>query len=113
MEEITKVKQEWEEQQKRKNEREVAKKKEKDDKEKADKEKEEEKGKDSDKKPSKALGSLSAASSTPPSPPTHQRFSLHRDIFALRLSEHRKRRQAAQTKLLAPRLPGAPSGGLA
>jgi len=114
-EEIAKVKQEWEDQQKRKKEKEEAKKKEKDDKEKADKEKEE--GKDTDskgieKKTSKVPGGWSPPSATVSSPtPTHQRFTLHRDIFALRLSEHRKRRQVAQAKLLAPRLPGTPQGG--
>jgi len=110
---IAKVKQEWEDQQKRKKEKEAAKKKEKDDKDKADEEKEEGKeGNASDKKASKVPGAWSAGSSTLP-PPTHQRFTLHRDMFALRLSEHRKRRQVAQAKSLAPRLPGAPSGGFA
>jgi hypothetical protein len=111
-EEIARVKQEWEEQQKRRKEKEDAKKKENEDKEKADKEKEDGKGsKDSSKKTTPKV--LSPVSSTPsaPSTPTHQRFTLHRDMFALRLSEHRKRRQAAQAKLLAPRLPGAPQGG--
>jgi len=114
-EEIAKVKQEWEDQQKRKKEKEAAKKKEKDDdkeKAKADKDKGEGgEGKDSDKTASKVPPTSST--SPPPPTPTHQRFMLHRDIFALRLSEHRKRRQAAQAKLLAPRLPGAPSGGFA
>lgn len=106
-EEIAKVKQEWEDQQKRKKEKEAAKKKEKDDKESADKEKQE--GKEG-----KAPGAWTAASSSSSRPtPVHQRFTLHRDMFALRLSEHRKRRQAAQAKLLAPRLPGAPRGGIA
>jgi len=109
--EIAKVKREWEEQQKKKKEKETTTKKDKDDKEKDDKEKE---GKDSDKKASKVPGAWSAAStSTPPPTAAHQRFTFHRDIFALRLSEHRKRRQATQAKLLAPRLPGAPSGGFA
>jgi len=104
-EEIDKVKQEWEIQQKQKKDKEAAKQKE--DKEETDRG--ESKGSD---KTSKIPGTLAAAS-TPRPPLTHQRFTLHRDIFALRLSEHRKRRQAAQAKLLAPMLPGAPSGGFA
>uniref|UniRef100_D8PKW7 DUF1742-domain-containing protein n=1 Tax=Schizophyllum commune (strain H4-8 / FGSC 9210) TaxID=578458 RepID=D8PKW7_SCHCM len=50
--------------------------------------------------------------STPPAPatPAHQRYALHRDFFAMRQAEHRKRRQAAQAKELAPRLPHAPMG---
>lgn len=40
--------------------------------------------------------------------PTHERYVLHRDIFALRTADHRRRRQAVQAKDLAPRLPGAP-----
>lgn len=43
---------------------------------------------------------------------THERYVLHRDIFALRTADHRRRRQAAQTKDLAPRLPGAPRSSL-
>jgi hypothetical protein len=61
-----------------------------------------------DAKTSKAPGTWS------PSPPTpaHQRYTLHRDFFAMRLAEHRKQRQTSQAKALAPRLPGAPRGGL-
>lgn len=44
--------------------------------------------------------------------PTHERYVLHRDIFALRTADHRRRRQAAQTKDLVPRLPGAPRSSL-
>ena len=114
-EEIAKVKQEWEDQQKRKKEKEAARKKEKEDKEKPEKDKEETKGsKNSDDlKVSRVSGAQAPASESSPPPPTHQRFTLHRDIFALRLAEHRKRRQTAQAKLLAPRLPGAPRGGFA
>ena len=110
-EEIEKVKKEWEETQKKKGEKEMAKKKEKE-KEAKDKEKDKEEGKESfkDTKPMS-----SAPTPVAPTPvartPTHQRFTLHRDMFALRLSEHRKRRQAAQAKELAPRFPGAPLGG--
>ncbi|KAI0650152.1 VPS4-associated protein 1 [Trametes meyenii] len=104
-EEIAKVKSEWEERQKKKAEKakEKEKEKEKDDKEKGAVDKE------SDSK--KVPGSVSPPSSTPAAPtptPTHQRYTLHRDIFSLRLAEHRRRRQAVQAKELAPRLPGAP-----
>ena len=111
--EIAKVKQEWEDRQKREKEKEEAKKKEKDEKEKAGQEKDGKESNGFDKTIVKVPGAWSPPSSTPPPPstPTHQRFTLHRDMFALRLSEHRKRRQAAQAKLLAPRLPGAPQGG--
>lgn len=52
-----------------------------------------------------------AASPTPvptPQQPSHEKYALHRDIFALRTAEHRKRKQTAQAKDLAPRLPPAP-----
>ncbi|KAI0332459.1 DUF1742-domain-containing protein [Cubamyces sp. BRFM 1775] len=92
-EEIAKVKEEWEERQKKKTE----------------KAKEKEKEKDKAKDGKDIPGSLSPA--TPPTPPTpsHQRYTLHRDIFALRLAEHRRRRQTVQAKELVPRLPGAPA----
>ncbi|KAI0773988.1 VPS4-associated protein 1 [Fomes fomentarius] len=107
--EIAKVKLEWEERQKKKVEN--AK----------EKEKEKEKDKDKDGKEGEKLGSNSEKKSTPgslsppssraspaPSTPTHQRYTLHRDMFALRLTEHRRRRQAAQAKELAPRFPQVP-----
>ncbi|KAG6826793.1 hypothetical protein H0H92_014376 [Tricholoma furcatifolium] len=97
-EEIAKVKEEWEEKQRRKKEKEEDKEKE----EEKDKEKEEKEAKDKDK------------TSTEPvvKKPTHERYALHRDFFAMRQSEHRKRRQAAQARELGPRLPGAPRGGV-
>lgn len=78
------------------------------------------KSKDDDKKSPTSTstppipGSLpSSGTSTPTATkPTHQRYSLHRDFFAMRLAEHRKRRQAKQMQELAPRLPGAPRGGV-
>lgn len=111
--EIAKVKEEWEERQRKKKEKEKEQEKAKEnDKE---KEKSEDKGKKEDtekkekgKSPSPST-TLPTPASTPPTP-SHQRYTLHRDMFALRLTEHRKRRQAAQAKELAPRLPGAPRG---
>lgn len=107
-EEIAEVKKNWEEQQRRKKEKEAAKEKDKGDKE----EGKDSESKDANKKKKDILDTLLIAPT--PSPPTakHQRFTLHRDVFALRLAEHRKRRQAAQAKSLAPKLPSAPQGGL-
>ncbi|KII95896.1 hypothetical protein PLICRDRAFT_99224 [Plicaturopsis crispa FD-325 SS-3] len=109
-EEIAKVKEEWEQAQKKKLEKEKEKAKNKD----KDAETTGANGKDADPKPAKSpTGSLSPAASAPATPPpSHQRFTLHRDMFALRQAEHRKRRQTAQAKELAPRLPGAPRGQL-
>lgn len=115
-EEIAKVKEEWEERQKKKQE--LAKQKEKEtDKDKKENDKEKDKGTaktDTTSSSSKVPGSPPSGTSTPstPSTPLHQRYTLHRDIFALRLAEHRKRRQVAQARELAPRLPGAPRGSL-
>ncbi|KAG2151910.1 DUF1742-domain-containing protein [Suillus cothurnatus] len=84
--------------------------KEKTDKDKtADGEKKEDDGK-SEKSP-KVPGSLPTSGFLTPRP-THEKYILHRDIFALRVSEHRRRRQTSQVKDLAPRLPGAPSSSL-
>ena len=105
-EEIAKVKEEWEERQKKRLEKEKAKQKEEDSK----------KDKSDDKKADKETTTepkAEAPASAPTTPtPSHQRFTLHRDFFAMRLAEHRKRRQMAQVRELAPRLPGAPNGGL-
>lgn len=111
-EDIAKVKKEWEEQQKIK----AAKAREK------EKDKDKEKGKDTDtdkrendekeKSPTPLDAITPGASPSPPasSPttPSHEKYTLHRDMFAMRQAEHRRRRQTAQAKQLAPRLPGAP-----
>ncbi|KAK7060272.1 hypothetical protein VNI00_001037 [Paramarasmius palmivorus] len=110
-EEIEKVKKEWEEKQKAKKDKEKEKEKEKTD---NDKEKEEKKDDDKKSKETTPKSPPISPPSTSPSPgPTHQRYTLHRDFFAMRLAEHRKRRQATQAKELAPRLPGAPRGDIA
>lgn len=112
-EEIAKVREEWEERQKRK--REKAKEKEKETE--GDKDgKDKKEGAKDDKKASSPTPETPKPSSTPSTPssagtsstPTHQRYTLHRDIFSMRLAEHRRRRQVAQAKELAPRLPSAP-----
>ncbi|KAF8511169.1 AAA-ATPase Vps4-associated protein 1-domain-containing protein [Gautieria morchelliformis] len=92
-EEIRRVKEEWEERQKRAQEK--------------AKEKEKEK--------------TTKSSPPPPSPipvpgssakPTHQRYTLHRDVWSMRLAEHRKKRQTNAVKEVAPRLPMTPRGGV-
>jgi hypothetical protein len=107
-EEIARVKADWEERQKRKAEK--------------AKEKEGDKGKgegkdsggskeDSNKdKTTKTPPTVTppAASTPTPQQPSHEKYALHRDMFTLRTTEHRRRRQTAQVKELAPRLPGAP-----
>lgn len=107
VEEIAKLREEWEEKQRRKKEKEKA---DKDKDKTADEgEKKEDDGKS--EKSSKVPGSLPTSGSLSPRP-THEKYILHRDIFALRVSEHRRRRQTSQAKDLAPRLPGAPRSSL-
>ena len=106
-EEIAQVKADWEERQKRKAEK--------------TKEKETEKGKGDEKdggKPkdesSKDKTVKTPPKTTSPAPPSasqqssHEKYTLHRDVFALRTGEHRRRKQTAQAKELAPRLPATP-----
>ncbi|KDQ07732.1 hypothetical protein BOTBODRAFT_38528 [Botryobasidium botryosum FD-172 SS1] len=105
-EELKRIKEEWEQKQKRKNE--------------AKKKQEEGKSQDADKadkgdkekgKASPPGGSAPVSPSPPPtSKPQHARFVLHREVFAMRQAEHRKKRQTSQIKEVAPRLPGAPRG---
>ncbi|KAF9468896.1 hypothetical protein BDZ94DRAFT_1244858 [Collybia nuda] len=110
--EIAKIKKEWEQKQQAKLEKEKEAEREKE----KDKEKKESDTKNEDKdKGTKIVESESprtpVSTSTPtPSTPAHERYALHRDFFAMRQGEHRKRRQVTQAKELAPRLPGAPSG---
>ncbi|KAL0949859.1 hypothetical protein HGRIS_009892 [Hohenbuehelia grisea] len=115
-EEIAKVKEEWEEQQKEKKQRAEEKKRAEAEKKMDDEKKEQEGKKDNNKNVSKSSktgsGSSSPATTPTPATPKHERYTLHRDFFAMRLAEHRKRRQAAQTKELAPRLPVVPSGSI-
>lgn len=109
-EEIAKVKQEWEKQ-KRKKEKE----KEKENKTKVAKDSEDNERRDKESDDQKKTGSqdVTQAPASGPSMPapkaTHERYVLHRDIFALRVDLQRKRRQAAAAKTLAPRLPGVPN----
>lgn len=105
-EEIAQVKADWEEKQKRKTEK--------------GKEKEAEKGKGDEKdggKPKDETSKdktttqtkvVSPAPTPTPQKPSHEKYALHRDMFALRTAEHRRRKQTAQAKELAPKLPMAP-----
>ncbi|KAF8897228.1 VPS4-associated protein 1 [Infundibulicybe gibba] len=114
-EEIAKVKEEWEEKQRQKAERIKEKEREKErEKEKGKEAKDGDENKKSPSPDSKSLNGppVHGSGSTTPAAPTHQKFILHRDFYAMRLAEHRKRRQMAQAKELAPRLPGAPQGSL-
>lgn len=122
-EEIAQVKAEWEEQQRKKKEKakEKAKEKEANDGDKAKDGAEASEAKDAKPKSPPATPSATTPVATMPglapsgttAPLAHERFALHRDIFALRQAEHRKRRQTAEAKKLVPRLPAAPSGGFA
>jgi len=101
------VKADWEEKQKRKAEKvkgEEAEKGKGDDKDSG-------KSKDESKedKPTKTPPKATSSAPTPaPQRPSHEKYALHRDMFALRTAEHRRRKQTAKVKELAPRLPGAP-----
>jgi len=112
-EEIRRVKEEYEERQRRKQE------KAKDN----DKGKDAEDSKGKEKDSSKSPVPTPKPTPPPPSPipvpgsaaaakPTHQRYILHRDVWAMRLAEHRKRRQTTAVKEVAPKLPITPRGGL-
>jgi len=107
-EEIAQVKADWEEKQKRKAEKEA---KEKGgDKGKGEgKEGGEPKEESSKDKTTKPPPKVASPTPTPtPQQPLHEKYTLHRDLFTSRTREHRRRRQTAQAKELAPRLPGAP-----
>ena len=109
VEEIAQVKADWEEKQKRKAEKEKEKKE--GDKGKAEGKDGEKPKEDSSKGETTKVAPSKVTSPAPaptPQQPSHEKYALHRDMFALRTAEHRRRRQAAQAKELAPRLPGAP-----
>jgi hypothetical protein len=112
-EEIARIKAEWEAKEARKKEKDKGKDKDKDYKGKnggkdagSEAEMEEGGGKKGAKSPSPSATSPTAAT------PTHKRYSLHRDFFAMRQAEHRRKKQTKQTQELAPRFPGAPRGSL-
>jgi hypothetical protein len=101
-EELKKIKEEWEERQKKRKEAAVA------------------ANKDGETKKDDMRAVIAAENKKPPaqlftSPnaePTHQKFTLHRQIFAMRVNALRKKQQASQAKAVAPRLPFVPRGGV-
>jgi len=104
------VKADWEEKQKRKAE--LAKEKEagkaKGDEKDGEKSKDES-SKDTTKTPPEVASPVPTST---PQKPSHEKYTLHRDMFALRTAEHRKRKQTAQARELAPKLPGAPRNAI-
>ncbi|KDN50919.1 hypothetical protein RSAG8_00548, partial [Rhizoctonia solani AG-8 WAC10335] len=97
-EEIAKIKAEWEAKQKKKQEQ-------------AEKEKEGEK--DGEKKDGEK-DKVVSPKPTSPSPvasgsatPKHDKYVLHRQLYTMRLTEHRRRRQQKEVDTLAPKLSGA------
>ncbi|KAL5488304.1 hypothetical protein ACEPAI_6412 [Sanghuangporus weigelae] len=109
-EEIQKIKEEYERRQQKKREK-VDKEKDKSDDKGKDDSKEETEGEKAKAKNTTSSSPAQAPSqSSGTSTPTvsHQRYVLHRDIFAMRLGVHRKRRQVAKAKEVAPRLPSVP-----
>jgi hypothetical protein len=70
-------------------------------------------GKKGVKSPSPPVpGGLPSSAGSGAATPTHKRYSLHRDFFAMRQAEHRRKKQTKQMQELAPRLPGTPHGSL-
>lgn len=49
---------------------------------------------------------------SPNAEPAHQKYTLHRQIFAMRVNALKKKQQASQAKAVAPRLPIVPRGGV-
>ncbi|CAG7848743.1 SubName: Full=Uncharacterized protein {ECO:0000313/EMBL:CCA69964.1} [Serendipita indica DSM 11827] len=119
--ELKKIKEEWEDKQRKKKEKEEA--------AKAEKEKEKESGSSTSwlgwamggsNSGTNASGSSStspsSSSRTPPaalfsspnSPPTHQKYVLNRQIFAMRQAEVKKKRNTSQANAIAPKLPIVP-----
>ena len=102
---VLKTKAEYEERQAKKEKEKERKEKEKQDEKDKDEKKDEKK---ESKQPSQSPSPSPSPAPSASTPLSHQRYELHRDIFAMRQNIHRKRRQAAQAKEIAPRLPAAP-----
>lgn len=100
--EIKKIAEEWEAKQKLKKEKEKAESKDKDAASESD-------AKKPTPPPPAPIPVPTSTSPSTPAPPSHPQFALHRQIFAMRQNEARKKRQAAQVKQVAPKLLGLPS----
>ena len=102
-EELKKIKEEWEERQKKKKEAAAAAAANKDGETKKD-----------DAKPAAMENKKPPAQlfTSPNAEPTHQKYTLHRQIFAMRVNALKKKQQASQAKAIAPRLPIVPRGGV-
>ncbi|CAE6391726.1 unnamed protein product [Rhizoctonia solani] len=99
-EEIAKIKAEWEAKQKKKQEQAEKDKKEGEDK-KDDEKKDGEKEKAVSPKPTSPAPAASGTTT-----PKHDKYVLHRQIYTMRLTEHRRRRQQKEVDALAPKLSG-------
>lgn len=101
-EELKKIKEEWEERQKKRKDAAVA------------------ANKDGETKKADMRAVITTENKKPPaqlftSPnaePTHQKYTLHRQVFAMRVNALKKKQQASQAKAVAPRLPLVPRGGV-
>lgn len=101
-EELKKIKEEWEEQQKKRKEAAAA------------------ANKNGETKKDDARAGIMTENKKPPaqlftSPnaePTHQKYTLHRQVFAMRVNALKKKQQASQARAVAPRLPFVPRGGV-
>ena len=100
-EELKKIKEEWEERQKKKKDAAAA------------ATQDRETGKD-DAKPAEMENKRPPAQAftSPNAEPTHQKYTLHRQIFAMRVNALKKKQQASQAKAVAPRLPIVPRGAV-
>jgi AAA-ATPase Vps4-associated protein 1 len=99
-EELKKIKEEWEDRQKKKKEAAAV------DKDGKTTEEDANSAATENKKPPAQLFA------SPNAEPTHQKYTLHRQIFVMRANALKKKQQASQVKAVAPRLPIAPRGGV-
>jgi len=101
-EQLRKVKEDWEARQKKMKEAAAA----------ADKDGETKKD---DARPAKAMETKKPPVqlfTSPNAEPTHQKYTLHRQVLAMRVNALKKKQQASQAKAVAPRLPFVPRGGV-
>ena len=111
-EEIARIKAEWEAKEARKKDKDKDSKAKSGGKDAGGEAEMEEGGKKGAKSASPSGGTSPTTAGSGAATPTHKRYSLHRDFFAMRQAEHRRKRQTKQTQELVPRLPGAPHGSI-